>query len=195
MGMSASSSRPIRMQSVRACRVLLLLLTAPVTDVARGLIYMHDQAMIHGDLKGVWIQTLVATPPSKVLFIKANIDQSGHARLPDFGFLTIVSDFTNPTTSSSSVKGGTTRWMSLELLDPDQFGFKDSRSTKESDCYALGMVILEVLNGQVPFDQETGLLSELCWNFWSGFQEPGSRPPHEWTRMLRWTKMIGISRQ
>jgi len=24
-------------------------------DVARGLIYVHDQAMIHGDLKGVWL--------------------------------------------------------------------------------------------------------------------------------------------
>ena len=28
----------------------------------------------------------------------------------------------------------------------------DSRPTKESDCYALGMVILEVLSGQVPFE-------------------------------------------
>ena len=41
--------------------------------------------------------------------------------------------------------------MSPELLDPDQFGFKDSRPTKESDCYALGMVIYEVLSGQAPF--------------------------------------------
>ena len=41
--------------------------------------------------------------------------------------------------------------MSPELLDPDQFGFKNGRPTKESDCYALGMVILEVLSSQVPF--------------------------------------------
>ena len=41
--------------------------------------------------------------------------------------------------------------MSPELLDPDQFGIKDSRPTKESDSYALGMVILEVLSGQAPF--------------------------------------------
>ena len=41
--------------------VLFLLLTSTVTDnsfsqlkdVARGLIYVHNQAMIHGDLKGV----------------------------------------------------------------------------------------------------------------------------------------------
>ena len=41
--------------------------------------------------------------------------------------------------------------MSPELLHPELFGFADSRLTKESDCYALGMVILEVLTGQVPF--------------------------------------------
>ena len=47
--------------------------------------------------------------------------------------------------------------MSPELLDPDRFGFKTSRPTKESDCYALGMVVLEVLTGQAPFPRHTGL--------------------------------------
>jgi hypothetical protein len=93
--------------------------------------------------------------------------------------------------------------MSPELLDPDQFGFKDSRPTKESDCYALGMVVYEVLSGQAPFtpykdfivmrkvtegerperpegvegawftDILWGTL-ELCW-----VSEPGSRPSIE----------------
>ena len=114
---------------------------------------MHGQAMIHGDLKGVRLEHCSLSYLLTCLTIKANIliDQDGHARLADFGLLTIVSDPTNPTASSSSAKGGTTRWMSPELLDPDQFGFKDSRPTKESDCYALGMVIYEVLSGQAPF--------------------------------------------
>jgi serine/threonine protein kinase len=39
--------------------------------------------------------------------------------------------------------------MSPELFDPETFGLKDSRPTKESDYYALGMVIYEVLSGKV----------------------------------------------
>ena len=87
------------------------------------------------------------------LFIKANIliDQNGHARLADFGLLTITSDSTNFTVSRSAAEHGTTRWMSPELLYPDHFGLKDGQPTKESDCYALGMVIYEVLSGQAPF--------------------------------------------
>ncbi|KAF9789266.1 kinase-like domain-containing protein, partial [Thelephora terrestris] len=104
-------------------------------DVAKGLIYMHSQMMIHGDLKGANIL----------------IDRDCHACLADFGLLTIVSDPTSPTTPSSSITAGTTQWMSPELLDPDHFGVVDSQPTKESDSYALGMVILEVLSSRSPF--------------------------------------------
>jgi len=104
-------------------------------DVARGLMYMHDQDMIHGDLKGANIL----------------IDENRRARLADFGLITIVSDPAIFSTSSSIVSCGTIRWMSPELLHPSQFGLEDSRPTKESDCYALGMVVYEVLSGKVPF--------------------------------------------
>jgi len=41
--------------------------------------------------------------------------------------------------------------MSPELLDPTLFGSEDSGPTKGSDCYALGVVIFEVVSGEVPF--------------------------------------------
>ena len=93
------------------------------------------------------------TPPSDVRFIKANIviDKDGNARLADFGLLTIVSDSTHPATTTSSEGAGSIRWMSPELLDPERFGCENALHTRESDCYALGMVILEVLTGQAPF--------------------------------------------
>jgi serine/threonine protein kinase len=96
-----------------------------------------------------------------VLFIKANIliDQDGRARLADFGLLTIALDSTYTTSSSSPKSAGTARWMSPELLDPDQFDLEDSRPTKDSDCYALGMVILEVLSGKPPFPNYNGLIA------------------------------------
>ena len=50
-------------------------------------------------------------------------------------------------TLMSFTAGGTHRWMSPELLDPELFGIPQSegdRPTRQSDCYALGMVIYEV---------------------------------------------------
>ena len=51
------------------------------------------------------------------------------------------------------MEGGTVRWMSPELIDPQQFGFEKSHPTKSSDCYALGMVIYETISGNPPFHE------------------------------------------
>ena len=56
------------------------------------------------------------------------------------------------------MEGGTIPWMSPELLDPESFGLVKIRPTKESDCYALGMVVFEVLSGQVPFSPSSPAL-------------------------------------
>jgi len=129
--------------------------------------------------------------------VKANIliDPAGHARLADFGLLTIISDPANLLSSSSYTQGGTFRWMSPELIDPRRFGFKKIRPTTSSDCYALGMVVYETISGNVPFHKHAdpmvflkvmggkhphrgmkftdglwGVL-ELCWTF-----QPKGRP-------------------
>ena len=81
------------------------------------------------------------------------INHTSRACLADFSLLTIVSD--QSTVPPPWVEGGTIRWMSPELLDPERFGMKGSRPTKQSDCYALGMVVYEVLSGQTPFAPST----------------------------------------
>ena len=60
-------------------------------------------------------------------------------------------------TLMSFTAGGTHRWMSPELLDPELFGIPQSegdRPTRQSDCYALGMVIYEVRVRGSPFMAE-----------------------------------------
>ena len=136
--------------------------------------------------------SILPSPP-----IKANIliDQTGHARIADFGLLTIISDPANVLRSSSYTQGGTAQWMSPELIDPQRFGLENSRPTKSSDCYALGMVIYETITGHLPFHKHTDLtvfvkvlkdmrppreagfadslwgMLELCWA-----PQPSSRP-------------------
>jgi len=59
--------------------------------------------------------------------------------------------------------GGTRRWMSPELLDPERFGMpesEDNRPTRQSDCYALGMVIYEVGARVSEFDVLNNLLMQ-----------------------------------
>lgn len=108
---------------------------------------------------------------------KANIliGPSGNACLADFGLslLAVASD--QSTVMSSFVEGGTYHWMSPELLDPVRFGFKKCRPTKESDCYALGMVIYEVLGGQTPFAPSS--VPIVIWKVLEG-ERPG-RPQGE----------------
>jgi len=114
-----------------------------LVDVANGLRYMHDLHVVHGDLKGANIL----------------INKGRRACIADFGLTTITGVVTwanvrdrpasliSNDTLMSFTGGRTSRWMSPELLDPERFRMphpEDNRPTKQSDCYALGMVIYEV---------------------------------------------------
>ena len=125
-----------------------------------GLIYMHDQGIIHGVLKGVRAELRSASYAGS-RFPKASIliDRNGRARISDFGLLAIVSD--QETFVASCIAGGMIPWMSPELLDPEGSGLEMSLLTKESDCYALGMVIYEILSGLVPFTPSTAPILDI----------------------------------
>ena len=43
------------------------------------------------------------------------------------------------------------QWMSPELLDREGSSSLNCQPTMESDCYALGMAIYEILSGSIPF--------------------------------------------
>jgi len=86
------------------------------------------------------------------------INKDRQACIADFGLSTVTgvtihapgsarASLVSNNTLMSFTDGGTRRWMSPELLDPERFGMPESennRPTRQSDCYALGMVIYEV---------------------------------------------------
>lgn len=99
------------------------------SQVAEALDYAHKQGLYHRDIK-----------PSNVL-----LENSGHAYLTDFGIARIVSDtqFT-----ASGMLLGTPAYMA-----PEQ-GL-GSPLTAACDIYALGIVLYELITGEVPFDADT----------------------------------------
>ncbi|KAF8999165.1 kinase-like domain-containing protein [Cyathus striatus] len=104
------------------------------SDIAGGLLYLHKQSVIHGDLKG-----------ANVL-----ISKNGVACLADFGLSSIVCSQSLAWTSVETTvsTAGTIRWQAPELLDENSIGV-----TKESDMYAFACVCYEIFVGKVPFYQ------------------------------------------
>ncbi|KAG9088934.1 hypothetical protein FS749_001742 [Ceratobasidium sp. UAMH 11750] len=97
-------------------------------QVCEGLEYLHDIGVVHGDLKGQNI--LVSNDQTPM------ITDFGNAVLQQ-GTLMFTETINAPTF--------TPRWTAPELMDD---GVRQSR---EADVYALGMTILELITGKVPY--------------------------------------------
>ncbi|KAF8326090.1 kinase-like domain-containing protein [Cantharellus anzutake] len=102
-----------------------------VSDVAQGLLYLHSRnpIIIHADLK-----------PLNIL-----INDMGRAQLCDFGLSCILDEL--PTGLTTSVRGGTLRFLAPELLDAS----KDPHPTTNSDVYAFGCTSIQILFDHPPY--------------------------------------------
>ncbi|KDQ53252.1 hypothetical protein JAAARDRAFT_137568, partial [Jaapia argillacea MUCL 33604] len=122
--------------------------------IGHGLVYLHSENVIHGDLRG------------------ANIlmDSHGCPLLADFG-LAYYADATRTSTTDGSV-----RWMAPELLLPDKFDLNFQR-TYATDIYAFGCVCLEVYTRKHPFP-EIKTDSELVIKIYNSSLRP-TRPSIE----------------
>ncbi|KAJ7113530.1 kinase-like domain-containing protein, partial [Mycena epipterygia] len=91
--------------------------------VALGLEYLHENHVVHGDLKAL---NVLVTP-------------SCRACIADFGLASIADAMTVS-------RGGTGRYLAPELFRGDKAHFG-------SDVYAYACVCYEILTGQVPFHE------------------------------------------
>lgn len=99
-------------------------------DVARGLAALHAVGVVHRDVK-----------PSNVL-----VDETGHARLTDFGLVYDVWEETY-VADGNSFKGA------LAYIAPEHCADLDdwAEPTPACDLYSLGILLHEVLTGTFPF--------------------------------------------
>ncbi|KAJ7113462.1 hypothetical protein C8R44DRAFT_710619 [Mycena epipterygia] len=102
-----------------------------ILDVALGMEYLHENQVVHGDLKPL---NILVTP-------------SCRACIADFGLSSITDAMTVRFTHSTiSLRGGTGRYLAPELVQGDKAHFG-------SDVYAFGCVCYEILTGKVPFHE------------------------------------------
>ncbi|KAG8931371.1 hypothetical protein FRC01_001429, partial [Tulasnella sp. 417] len=117
-----------------------------VIEIAEGLAYLHQCGVIHGDLKG-----------NNVL-----ISNDEHILLCDFGLAKHVTSRT-----STSLRGvGSIPWQSPELLRDA------SRRTFQSDVYAFGITIYEVLSSKEPYVGHSGIGSIIAGVLFSAERPP-----------------------
>ena len=100
---------------------------------------MHSHGMIHGDLKGVSAYKYsIAVSLIDALQPNILVDDSGHARITDFG---LVQDTSSAVVSIA--EGQSTRWTAPEILE------ETGIPSTEADVFSFGMVMVEVRGNEI----------------------------------------------
>ncbi|MBE3570315.1 MAG: Stk1 family PASTA domain-containing Ser/Thr kinase [Bacillales bacterium] len=102
-----------------------------MSQLTSAIAHAHRNSIIHRDIK-----------PQNIL-----IDHNGHVKITDFGIAMALS--ATSITQTNSFLG------SVHYISPEQA--RGGVATKKSDIYSLGIVMYELLTGNLPFSGETAI--------------------------------------
>ena len=122
-------------------------------QILEGLKYLHDEGIVHRDLKGANIL----------------VNESNVAKIADFGTAKLISSKDkncreNIVVTSNSLKG-TPYWMAPEVLKRTGHRFA-------ADIWSLGCTVIEMLTGTPPWSQVSQNFEEIIKFIISGMQPP-----------------------
>ncbi|EJD03602.1 kinase-like protein [Fomitiporia mediterranea MF3/22] len=130
-----------------------------VVGIAHGIGYLHKKNVVHSDLKA-----------DNVL-----VNHFGRTLICDFGLSRMLCASTTIGGAGTSSLSGTVRWMARELIVDS-----DGRHTKESDVWAFGMTVFEMLTRQRPYpDCKTD--PNVIFAISKGELPPRPVEYHDWT--------------
>jgi serine/threonine protein kinase len=105
------------------------------TEILSAMECAHTHGIIHRDLK-----------PQNVL-----LSQSGNVKVTDFGIAKALTE--------TSLTQTNTMFGSVHYLSPEQA--RGANATLQSDIYAIGIILFELLTGQIPFDGDSAVAIAL----------------------------------